>query len=443
MSIGYGSATDWPTTMANLRVPYLATRTNRDGTVRYYFQPRSKDTKLGWSAVRLHDRTELPIVDVLVAAAACRAIVRIYAAWQAGEPGAGPHRIDRLGRVAPIALASQKVARDRRYLPGQIGAMVADYLRDEVFLQLSAKTQKEYRIYLGLFVDKFGTVYWHRLAPGNARKWLMERAAVSGAAGAHALYRTVRAFFGKVRLCYDDVDHPGFVNQDRNPFASLDLSLPKASVIVWPRGAVDAFVSLADALGQPSMGDAIVVMSWLGVRRQDWLAWPATVFDRELVTFAQEKTDKALVLPWGVVPALAARVSAAKARRAADAVSASTFFHDRYGRPWRNAGAFRTAFNALRQQLMVKHPFFPTRYYVGIDPNDPLRLPTAMLTMRTMRHTCVTLNHDAGVPRELISAITGHEPANIDAVLAHYTARTADQAAAALSMRVAHEAKGT
>ena len=184
-------------------------------------------------------------------------------------------------------------------------------------------------------------------------------------------------------------------------------------------------------------------MSWLGVRRQDWLAWPATVFDRELVTFAQEKTEKALVLPWSVVPALAARVSAAKVRRTANAVSASTFFHDRYGRPWKNAGAFRTAFNALREELVGHHPFFPTRYYVGIDPDDPLRLPTAKLTMRTMRDTCVTLNHDAGVPRELISAITDHKPANIDTVLAHYTARTADQAATALIMRVAHEAKST
>jgi len=62
--------------------------------------------------------------------------------------------------------------------------------------------------------------------------------------------------------------------------------------------------------------------------------------------------------------------------------------------------------------------------------------------MRTTRHTCVTLNHDAGVRHDLISSITGHEPANIDAVLAHYTARTADQATAALNMRVAHEAKG-
>jgi hypothetical protein len=428
--------------MAKLAVPYLARRLNRDGSSRYYFQPRTKDTKVGWATVRLHDRHELPIKDELAAAEACRKIVAIYAAWKAGEPGAGPNRIDRLGRVV-IGRLSAHVIRDRQYMPGQIGAMVPDYLAHDVFLKLSEKTQKEYRIYLHLLVEKFGDVYWHRLAPGSARRWLLDRAESSGAAGAHALYRTVRAFFGKVRLCYDDVDHPGFVPEDRNPFASLDIGLPKAVVVVWPRAAVDAFVALADSLGQPSMGDAIVMMSWLGVRRQDWLSWSANVFDRELVTFAQEKTDRALVLPWGLVPALAARIAAAKARRTADSVSASTFFHDHEGRPWKSAGAFRKAFNILREELVKLHPVFPTRYYVGIDPADPLRLPTSQLTMRTMRHTCVTLNHDAGVPRELISSITGHEPANIDAVLAHYTARTADQAAAALKMRVAHEAKGT
>ena len=428
--------------MSKLAVPYLVTRQNRDGSLRFYFQPRTRDTKLGWATVRLHKRNEIPIEDELAAAEACRSIVAIYAAWRAGEPGAGPHRIDRLGRVV-VQNSSRKFARDQRYLPGQIGAMARDYLTHEIFLKLSDKTQKEYRIYLDLFVAKFGNIYWHRLAPGSARKWLLERAESSGPAGAHALYRTVRAFFGKVRLCYDDVDHPGFVREDRNPFASLDLSLPKAAIIVWPRAAVDAFVALADGLGQPSMGDAIVMMSWLGVRRQDWLSWSAKVFDGELVSFSQEKTARALVLPWSLVPALATRVAAAKARRSPDGISATTFFHDRDGRPWKNASAFRKAFNALREELMKDHPFFATRYYVGIDPADPLRLPTSQLTMRTMRHTCVTLNHDAGVPRELISSITGHEPANIDAVLAHYTARTADQATTALNMRVAHEAKST
>jgi integrase len=60
--------------------------------------------------------------------------------------------------------------------------------------------------------------------------------------------------------------------------------------------------------------------------------------------------------------------------------------------------------------------------------------------MRTMRHTCVTLNHDAGISRELIGSITGHSPESIDQIMAHYTARTADQAEAALALRLNFEA---
>ena len=70
---------------------------------------------------------------------------------------------------------------------------------------------------------------------------------------------------------------------------------------------------MTDELDQPSIGDAIVMMSWLGVRRQDWIKWPASVFDQELLAFTQDKTDKALVIPWTLVPPLVARVAAAKA----------------------------------------------------------------------------------------------------------------------------------
>ena len=235
----------------------------------------------------------------------------------------------------------------------------------------------------------------------------------------------------------------GAGGEARNPFASLDMALPKSNLLVWPRAAVEAFVKLADERGQPSIGDAIVMMSWLGVRRQDWLAWPADAFDRDLLAFRQEKTDRALVLPWSIVPPLAERIAATKARKLSDAVAATTFFHDRLGRPWPNHQAFRKQFNLLRAELAKACPSFQTRYYVGMDPADPLSIPTAALTMRTMRHTCVTLNHDAGISRELISGITGHEPESVDEVLAHYTARTADQAARALNLRLAHEAKRT
>ena len=183
----------------------------------------------------------------------------------------------------------------------------------------------------------------------------------------------------------------------------------------------------------------MVMMSWLGVRRQDWLGWPADFFDRDLIAFSQEKTDPPNVLPWSIAPELVERVAAAKKRRADSAVSARTFFHDREGRPWANAQAFRRAFDRVRAKLELQYGSFTTRYYVGLVDGDPLAVPTSELTMRTMRHTCVTLNNDAGVPPHLIPGITGHRQDEIDEILAHYRARTADQAQAALELRMASE----
>lgn len=68
-------------------------------------------------------------------------------------------------------------------------------------------------------------------------------------------------------------------------------------------------------------------------------------------------------------------------------------------------------------------------------------MSTTKLTIRTMRHTCVTFNFDAGVPPELIRGITGHSAEEIEDILRHYRARTADQARAAIQLRLDHEAK--
>lgn len=435
--------------MGKVGVPYLVTYTNKNGTQRHYFAPRQEDRKEGWATVRLHDARGLPIRDALKAAEACAAVAAIYVAWRRGEPGKGTHCIDKLGRVVVDRPVRRSKARQEpapppvavSYRPGQIGAMVADYRGHDVYTSLSEKTQLEYRVYLDKFVEKFGDTHWRKLAPGTLRTWLQDHGRAYGWSGAHSLYRTIRAFFGRVRLCYASVDHPGFVAPKDNPAAELDLGLPKPNLILWPRAAIDAFIALADEAGHPSIGDAVVMMGWLGVRKQDWLAWPADVFDRDLLAFKQEKTNNPLVLPWRMVPALLQRVEAAAERRRKDAITARTFFHDGAGRPWKDADAFRDAFNVLRAQLAKAHPNFPTRYYVGLDPADPLRLPTAKLTMRTMRHTCITLNHDAGVPRDLIRAITGHEVDTIDEVLKCYAAVTADQAAAAIDLRLAHEAR--
>jgi hypothetical protein len=106
-------------------------------------------------------------------------------------------------------------------------------------------------------------------------------------------------------------------------------------------------------------------------------------FIRVLIAFSQEKTDVPNVLPWSLVPELVERVGAAKERRRSSAVSARTFFHDRDGRPWANAQAFRRAFNKLREKLEQQYGSFATRYYVGLVDGDPLAVPTSKLTIRT------------------------------------------------------------
>lgn len=50
-----------------------------------------------------------------------------------------------------------------------------------------------------------------------------------------------------------------------------------------------------------------------------------------------------------------------------------------------------------------------------------MRLPTAWLTARVLRHTRITALHDAGCVREQIRAITGQTIASINEVLDRYT----------------------
>jgi hypothetical protein len=45
------------------------------------------------------------------------------------------------------------------------------------------------------------------------------------------------------------------------------------------------------------------------------------------------------------------RVAAARDRRQADRLAATTFFHDAAGRPWKDADALRDAFNEPRDRL--------------------------------------------------------------------------------------------
>lgn len=144
------------------------------------------------------------------------------------------------------------------------------------------------------------------------------------------------------------------------------------------------------------------------------------------MAWTTEKTDAPVTIPRSEVPALRQRIKTAKLRRQRAIVRGTTFFVDDNGqRPW-SSNRFHTAFARLRSALAKKHVSFATRYAVNHYPSDPMRIPTAWLTMRTLRHTCITALHDAGCAREQIRAITGHTIASINEVLDRYTKVTAD-----------------
>jgi len=308
------------------------------------------------------------------------------------------------------------------------------------FDELKPATRNDYRLCLEALVQKFGTRHWESISAKEAKMWIREKAETHPSM-AHQWYRTCRATLNKTRLIYDERDHPGYVPEKLNPFDKLNIGLPKAKLIVWPLEAVTKMVEIADEVGRPSLGDAIVIMAWLGVRRQDWTSWPAHAFSTPYLAWDTEKTGAPVTIPWTVVPELRERIEAAKLRRQTDNIRSTTFFVDDVGhRPW-SSSRFFVAFGRLRAELARRHESFATKYAVKHYPSDPMRLPTEWLTMRVLRHTCITALHDAGCVREQIRAITGHTIASINEVLDRYTKLTADQAGAALAKRLAHEGR--
>lgn len=148
-------------------------------------------------------------------------------------------------------------------------------------------------------------------------------------------------------------------------------------------------------------------MSWLGTRRQDWLAWPGTIFDSPYLAWTTEKTGVSVTIPWAQVPELKDRIEAAKARHKSRSVQSTMFFiDDRSLRLWR-PGSIHKAFDEVRTELAKHHQSFPTTYAVNFYPGDPMRIPTTKLTMRVLRHTCITSLHDAGCVREQMLGSNG------------------------------------
>lgn len=312
---------------------------------------------------------------------------------------------------------------------------------------------------------------WTKLAPATQRGYQQALNRISKWAGdgpvraidgalvqkLHAKYAATPAFAGAIvrvlRLVLAHGCRNGYLAPGSNPAQNPALEGAPPSGVVWPQAAVDAIVAAADAMGRPSIGDAVLLNSWMGQREGDVLRMPRSVLRNGTLVLRQSKTGAGVALPIDMVPALKARLQAALARTERLNPQPSTIIvSEDTGLPYR-ADNFRHVFARVRAKAAdlapagAKKPqldrFFEVDYLLpGRDMADPNAFKVMMmdLTFMHLRHTAVTRLAESDCDTQLIAAITGHSLNTIGDILERYMVRTAKMARVAFGKRM--EAEG-
>lgn len=218
--------------------------------------------------------------------------------------------------------------------------------------------------------------------------------------------------------------------------------------VIWPRGAVDAFVAAADAMGRHSIGTAVLLNEWLGQREADVLRAPRNIYRGGSVMMRQAKTKASVALPIDMVPRLrdrlAEEIARTDARLTAEGRPAALnlIVSEATGLPYK-ADNFRHVFADIRDT--VKHLVFEVDYLLpGRDMADPAAFKVAMadLTFTVLRHTAVTRLGELGLEPQQIASISGHSFARVLHIMERYMVRTATMARGAFQARMDAEGMG-
>lgn len=259
-----------------------------------------------------------------------------------------------------------------------------------------------------------------------------------------------------------------------NPRHKLGLSRPDGRIVLVPADEIAALVAANDALGRPSIGDAILLGLFTGQRQNDRLALTdGGVLDGRRV-FRQSKTK--MIVHIKEAPRLTERLAAAAARRAKLAdkrgVLTSTIVVDESTGAEYSSNVYRHRFadgravaihgwrlDETRDQAIARGEKANAAWSKGLAPDfsysGPWRLPPCpSLAMnedgkydpkrdQDLRDTCVTLLYRAGNDLQAIADVTGHSYAAVKTIRDHYLARDPQRADVAIDKLVAFmEQKG-
>jgi integrase len=320
---------------------------------------------------------------------------RYYYAWRGG-PLLKSDDGKPLSPADPQFFVAYTRAHEARKKPaaGILFSLIAAFRASTEFTGLSPKTQKDYRRYLGMIENEFGTmplsVVQDRRARGEFKAWRDKFAATPRKADyAWTILARVLAVAKDRGLIAVNVCERGgrLYDADR-------------AEIVWEATHIEAFCKSASA----ELQFALLLALWTGQRQADLLRLTWSQYDGTHIRLRQGKTKKRVVIPVGTP--LKSALDARKPTKADGAILLNTF-----GKQWTGDG-FRASWGKAC---------------------DKAKLSDAGLHFHDLRGTAVTRLALSGCTIPQIASITGHSQRDVEDILeAHYLGGRVDLAEQAI-----------
>jgi integrase len=278
----------------------------------------------------------------------------------------------------PAFFVAYTRAHEQRKKPvaGTLFSLIAAYRASSEFTSRSPKTQKDYRRYLKMIEDEFGSmplaVVQDRRARGEFKAWRDKFAATPRKADyAWTILARVLAVAKDRGLIAVNVCERGgrLYEADR-------------AEIIWQAEHIVAFCNIAS----DELQFALLLALWTGQRQADVLRLAWAQYDGSHIRLRQGKTKKRVVIPVGAPLKIA--LDARKPEKAEGTILRNTF-----GRQWTSDG-FRASWGKAF---------------------DRAKLADAGLHFHDLRGTAVTRLALSGCTVPQIAAITGHSQRDVEA----------------------------
>lgn len=456
------------------KIRHLKIRSNAAGEKRFYWQPAPGLRAHGW------ENETLP-ADEAAALARAEELNRKVDAWRRGQGPAGNIAVPASDRVVqlrdnggppleqPIAPAPARPIRAER---GTVGWLIDDWKKTPKWTAKPGSSIKPYSPSTRRFYEWACDIIWQWADDGElpARKITPARVQQLYETFLHVSHSKANAVVTVLRILLEHARKRDIVASNAATKPGL-ISLPPR-LRIWSHEEEACMVAHADALGLPSIGDAILLGADLGQREGDILRLQRIRYSNGVFYRIQQRKTNAIVqIP--ATPRLRDRLELAIAR--IDAVAqAERQAALALGRPARptppylvvaegtgtryTEDTFRRLFARVRAAAAGKSIKISRKPGVETMNDEDLLRTSHLPKCRTLlgreataddpeilqanfqdlRDTAVTNLAEAGCTIPQICAITGHTEKSAYNVLKHYLALNGAMAAEAIAKLVEH-----